>query len=60
MHTGRRIVRHALLSLAFILLYLALNRPEVIFISQLGFTAWYPATGLVLALMLGLVPGMGF
>jgi diguanylate cyclase (GGDEF)-like protein/PAS domain S-box-containing protein len=60
MHTGRRIVRHALLSLAVILLYLALNRPEVIFISQLGFTAWYPATGLVLALMLGISPWYGF
>jgi diguanylate cyclase (GGDEF)-like protein/PAS domain S-box-containing protein len=60
MHTGRRIVRHALLSLSFILLYLGLNRPEVIFISQLGFTAWYPATGLVLALMLGISPWYAF
>jgi len=48
-----RILRHALLSVAFVLLYLALNRPEVILLSQLGFTAWYPATGLCLGLLLG-------
>jgi PAS domain S-box-containing protein len=59
MHAGRLIFRHALLSVSFVLLYLALNRPEVIFISHLGFTAWYPATGLVLALMLGVSPWYG-
>ena len=53
---GRLIVRHVLLSLSFILLYLVLNRPEVIFISQLGYTAWFPATGLVLGLVLGISP----
>ena len=56
MHTRRLVVRHALVSLSFMLLYLVLNRPEVIFISQLGFTAWYPATGLVLGIMLGISP----
>src|SRR3984893_18829457 len=53
---GRLIVRHVLLSLSFILLYLVLNRPEVIFISHLGYTAWFPATGLVLGLVLGISP----
>jgi diguanylate cyclase (GGDEF)-like protein/PAS domain S-box-containing protein len=56
MHAGRLILRHVILSLAFVLLYLALNCPAVILISQLGFTAWYPATGLVLALLLGVSP----
>ena len=51
-----RILRHTLLSIAFVALYLALNRPEVILLSQLGFTAWYPATGLTLALLLGVNP----
>jgi len=44
------------LSLAFLFAYLLLSRPEVIFISQLGFTAWYPATGLVFAVLLGASP----
>ena len=49
-------VRHALLSVAFILLNLLLSQPSVIFVSRLGWTAWYPATGLVLALLLGVSP----
>jgi PAS domain S-box-containing protein len=36
--------------------YLLLSRPEIIFVSRLGFVAWYPATGLVLALLLGISP----
>jgi signal transduction histidine kinase/DNA-binding response OmpR family regulator len=52
----RLIARHAILCVSFVLLYLALNNPEVIFISHLGFTAWYPATGLVLGIMLGISP----
>jgi diguanylate cyclase (GGDEF)-like protein/PAS domain S-box-containing protein len=59
LNAGRLTIRHALLSLSFVLLYLILNRPEVILISQLGFTAWYPATGLVLGLMLGISPWYG-
>jgi hypothetical protein len=38
------------------LLYLALNQPPVILISQLGSVAWYPATALVLAVLLGISP----
>jgi integral membrane sensor domain MASE1 len=56
MHSRRLIIRHALVSLSFVLLYLLLNRPEVIFLSRIGFVAWYPAIGLVMALMLGVSP----
>jgi diguanylate cyclase (GGDEF)-like protein/PAS domain S-box-containing protein len=48
--------RHAILSVIVLLLYLLLNRPEVIMVSELGFSVWYPATGLVLALMVGISP----
>ena len=56
MDTGRLILRHAIVSVVFLLLYLALNQPSVILISRLGSVAWYPATGLVLALLLGISP----
>jgi diguanylate cyclase (GGDEF)-like protein/PAS domain S-box-containing protein len=56
MSYGRLITRHTVLSVCFVLLYLALNLPQVILISQLGSVAWYPATGLVLALLLGVSP----
>ena len=56
MDSRRLIFRHAILSLSFVGIYLCLNRPEVILISHLGTTAWYPATGLVLGLMLGVSP----
>jgi diguanylate cyclase (GGDEF)-like protein/PAS domain S-box-containing protein len=56
MHTKRPILRQALVSLSFILLYLILNRPEVILLSRLGFITWYPAIGLVMALLLGVSP----
>jgi signal transduction histidine kinase/DNA-binding response OmpR family regulator len=54
------VIRHALVSLAFVLLFLLLNHPEVIVLSRLGSAAWYPATGLVLALLLGISPWYGF
>ncbi len=60
MHPRRLIIRHALLSVAFVLLYLLLNRPEVIFFSRIGFVAWYPAIGLVMALLLGVSPWYAF
>jgi diguanylate cyclase (GGDEF)-like protein/PAS domain S-box-containing protein len=56
MHLRRLIIRHALVSLSFVLLYLLLDRPEVIFISRIGFVAWYPAIGLVMAILLGVSP----
>jgi hypothetical protein len=60
MHSRRLITRHALVSLSFVLLYLLLNRPEVIFFSRIGFVAWYPAIGLVMALLLGVSPWYAF
>jgi diguanylate cyclase (GGDEF)-like protein/PAS domain S-box-containing protein len=56
MHFRRFILRHGLVSLSFLLLYLLLNRPEVIFFSRIGFVAWYPAIGVVMALILGVSP----
>src|SRR4029077_15806603 len=56
MYSRRRIIRHCLVSLSFVLLYLLLNLPEVIFFSRIGFVAWYPAIGLVMALLLGVSP----
>jgi diguanylate cyclase (GGDEF)-like protein/PAS domain S-box-containing protein len=53
------IVRYAVLGVGFVALYLGLSRPDVIFLSHLGFTAWYPATGLALGLMLGVSPWFG-
>ena len=50
------VARHAIFCLIFILLYLFLNEPEVIMLSQLGYSVWYPATGLILAVMLGISP----
>jgi diguanylate cyclase (GGDEF)-like protein/PAS domain S-box-containing protein len=47
-----KIVRHLLLSFGFVLVYLILASPGTIFISRLGITAWYPANGLVLALLI--------
>ena len=56
MVSKRLIIRHAIVSLSFVLLYVLLDRPEVIFISRLGFVTWYPAVGLVMALLLGVSP----
>jgi diguanylate cyclase (GGDEF)-like protein/PAS domain S-box-containing protein len=56
LHAARLTIRHALVSLSFVLLYLLLNRPEVVLFSRVGFVAWYPATGLTMALMLGVNP----
>jgi diguanylate cyclase (GGDEF)-like protein/PAS domain S-box-containing protein len=50
------IIRHVVVSLVFVLLYLVLNRPEVIFFSRIGVVAWYPAIGLAMALLLGVSP----
>ncbi len=56
MHSRHLIFRHTVISLWFVLLYLLLNRPEVILLSRVGFVAWYPAIGLAMALMLGVSP----
>ena len=56
MYSRRTIIRHALVSISFVLLYVLLNRPEVILFSRIGFVAWYPAVGVAMALMLGVSP----
>jgi diguanylate cyclase (GGDEF)-like protein/PAS domain S-box-containing protein len=53
---SRRIIGHASLSLAFLVIYILLDRPDVIFISAKGLTAWYPPAGLAMALLLGVSP----
>ncbi|MGA9593176.1 MAG: hypothetical protein WBS18_08760, partial [Candidatus Acidiferrales bacterium] len=50
------VFRRALVAAGAFFLYLLLNRPEIILVSQLGFTAWFPASGLVLAVLLSLDP----
>jgi len=51
------VARHLVFSLSVLLSYLLLNRPEIILVvPELGFTAWYPAVGLVLAVMLSISP----
>ncbi|HZC24998.1 MAG TPA: MASE1 domain-containing protein, partial [Candidatus Binatia bacterium] len=52
----RKIILHAALSLAFLAIFILLNRPEVILISRIGSVVWYPATGFAFALMLGVSP----
>jgi diguanylate cyclase (GGDEF)-like protein/PAS domain S-box-containing protein len=59
MSAKRLFARHAFLSLSFVLVVLLLNRPEVIVIERLGSTVWYPATGVVVALMLMISPWYG-
>lgn len=54
-----RLLRTAIFCAVFFLIYLLLNRPEVIFIQRLGFTAWYPAAGLSMAVTIGLSPWYG-
>jgi len=56
MYSHRTIFRHTLVSLLFVLLYLLLNRPEIVLFSRIGLVAWYPAIGLVMALTLGVSP----
>lgn len=56
MDEKRKILRHLALSSSFLLIFILLNRPEVILISRLGSVVWYPATGLAFALLLGVSP----
>src|SRR4051812_34404792 len=57
MKNGRLILRHSVLSFLFLVFFVLLNHPSIILIAQLGSVTWYPATGLVLALLLGISPG---
>jgi len=56
----RVLLRHVLLSIWFLLLFMVLNLPAVILISRLGAVVWYPATGLSLAILLGVSPWYAF
>lgn len=40
----------------FVVSYLLLSSPSVISFFRLGYTSWYPATGFVIALLLGISP----
>src|SRR5579872_361095 len=53
---SRSLARHVALSALFLVVYLLLSEPWVIFVSHLGWSAWYPATGLSLALLLSVSP----
>ena len=49
-------LKHVLVAFCFVVLYLLLNRSDVIVETQLGSTVWYPPAGLALALVLGISP----
>ncbi len=50
------VLGHTILCVSVLLIYLLLNRPDVILLSRLGLTAWYPAVGLAFAMMLAISP----
>ena len=56
----RTFSKAALFCAIFFAAFYLLNTPQVLFITGLGFTAWYPAAGLTVAVMLGLNPLWGF
>lgn len=60
MSKSRKIVRHILLAIVFFVAYQILSLPHVIFLSRIGFTAWFPAIGLVIGILLGVSPWYGF
>lgn len=53
---SRLLFRRILISVFFVLFFFLLNQPSILMMSKLGFTAWYPATGLMFALLLGVSP----
>lgn len=52
----RTILSHSIFCIGVFVTYLLLNRPEVILLSRLGLTAWYPAVGLAFAILLAISP----
>src|SRR5260370_24247178 len=52
----RTVLGHAILCVGVLLLYLLLNRPDVILLSRLGLTAWCPAVLLSFSIMLAICP----
>src|ERR1700758_1096144 len=59
-YSRQTVVRHALVSFLFVLLYLLANLPEIVLFSHIGLVAWYPAIGLVMAITLGISPWYAF
>ena len=53
---NRIFLKHAVITLISLGLYVLLNRSDVIVETQLGYTVWYPPAGLGLALILGVNP----
>lgn len=56
MSYSREIIRNGLLSICFVALYRLLTAPHAIIIYHVGTVAWYPVTGLVIGLLLGVSP----
>lgn len=54
--TLRGLGKRLLVCVCFIAFYVFLNLPAVIVVARLGFTAWYPAAGLRLIILLGISP----
>ncbi|HET6930240.1 MAG TPA: diguanylate cyclase [Candidatus Acidoferrum sp.] len=52
----RTVFGHSIFCIGVFVIYLLLNQPEVILLSRLGLTAWYPAVGLAFAIMLAISP----
>ena len=52
----RTALSHTILCIGLFLVYLLLNRPDIILLSRLGQTTWYPAVGLAFAVMLAISP----
>jgi diguanylate cyclase (GGDEF)-like protein/PAS domain S-box-containing protein len=52
----RTALSRTILCIGLFLVYLLLNRPDVILLSRLGQTTWYPAVGLAFAVMLAISP----
>ena len=59
MDKTRTTLRKAVIALAFGLLFVVLNAPQVIVIARHGHVAWYPATAPVFALMVCISPWYG-
>jgi integral membrane sensor domain MASE1 len=53
---NRIALKHAVIAVVSLGLYVLLNRSDVIVETQLGSTVWYPPGGLALALILGVNP----
>jgi diguanylate cyclase (GGDEF)-like protein/PAS domain S-box-containing protein len=53
---NRLVLKHAVIAVVSLGLYVLLNRPDVLVLTQLGSVVWYPPAGLALALILGINP----